>query len=79
MTDKLIEMAKQVGAKEKLSVMRPNMNGHQMMLLAGLDFTHSELEAFANLIRADEREQLAQEAEKNGNDVLAYQLRARGE
>ena len=37
------------------------------------------LEAFAKLVRADEREVLAAEAEKNGNSILAMQLRARGQ
>ena len=35
------------------------------------------LEAFAKLVRADERGVLAAEAEKNGNSILAMQLRAR--
>ena len=32
---------------------------------------------FEALVRADERESLAAEAEKNGNTILAMQLRAR--
>ena len=37
------------------------------------------LEAFAELVRADERELLAAESERNGNKILAMQLRARGD
>jgi hypothetical protein len=37
-----------------------------------------KLKAFEALVRADEREVLAVEAEKNGNSILAMQLRARG-
>ena len=37
-----------------------------------------DLKAFEALVRADEREVLAVEAEKNGNRILAMQLRARG-
>jgi hypothetical protein len=36
------------------------------------------LKHFEALVRADEREVLAAEAEKNGNSILAMQLRARG-
>jgi hypothetical protein len=44
--------------------------------------THEAVHDFAALVeaaaRADEREKLAAEAEKNGNNILAMQIRARG-
>ena len=36
------------------------------------------IEQLVALVRADEREVLAAKAEKNGNSILAMQLRARG-
>ena len=39
----------------------------------------ADLERFATLVAAAERESLASEAEKNGNTVLAMQIHARGE
>jgi hypothetical protein len=38
-------------------------------------FEFQDLEAFAKLIAAKERERLAATAEKNGNQILAMQLR----
>ena len=38
-----------------------------------------ELKRFAQLVAAAEREALASEAEKNGNTILAMQIRARGQ
>ena len=35
------------------------------------------IERFAELVRADERELLAAESERNGNTILAMQLRVR--
>lgn len=45
------KLAKEIG-KQKLSVMRPSMSGHQQMLLDGFDFTKSELKKFAEAYAA---------------------------
>ena len=42
-------------------------------------FSESELMRFAALVAAAEREKLAAEAERNGNTILAMQIRARGQ
>ena len=44
---------------------------------AWFDDRAKAFEAFAALVREDERELLAAESERNGNSILAMQLRAR--
>jgi len=58
--DEIIEMAEQAGFWQDLSVYE------------GLG---EHFKAFAKLVAAKERERLASIAEKNGNDILAMQLR----
>ena len=57
-----IELARQAGVEDS------NEYDH-------LVCTEVELVAFAKLIAAKERERLADIAQKNGNDILAMQLR----
>ena len=63
--DEIIKMAREAGGCEI---------GYGSTLWVG---THSTefLEAFAKLVASKERERLASIAEKNGNDILAMQLR----
>ena len=57
-----IELARQAGVEDS------NEYDH-------LVCTEVELVAFAKLVAAKERERLADIAQKNGNDILAMQLR----
>ena len=41
--------------------------------------THDEFKSVWDKAQAEEREALASEAEKNGNTILAMQIRARGQ
>jgi hypothetical protein len=61
--DEIIDMAKQAG----LIVNSPYLMPHDNVLRG--------IEAFAKLVAAKERERLAATAEKNGNQILAMQLR----
>lgn len=59
----IIEMAREAGLEEMWEL-TPRFIGR--------------LEAFAALVRADERAALALEAKRNSNSTFALQLRARG-
>ena len=66
----IIELAKQVGM-----VYREFEDEFANSNTDGVDLT--TLQKFADLVAAHEREKLAAEAEKNGNNILAMQIRAR--
>ena len=67
--DEIIEMARQAGMEQYGNMWFSNLYKTDM------DVHISHLEAFAKLVAAKERERLASIAEKNGNDILAMQLR----
>ena len=64
----VIEMAREAGA------IHIHKNPKEFAVVG-----NEAIERFAELVRADERELLAAESERNGNTILAMQLRARGE
>ena len=65
--DEIVKMAREAGGCEI---------GYGSTLWVGTQSTEF-LEAFAKLVAAKERERLASIAEKNGNDILAIQLRGK--
>jgi hypothetical protein len=65
--DEIIEMAREAGYRFADDTDQRMANHGQ--------WQRNLLEAFAKLVAAKERERLASIAEKNGNDILAMQLR----
>ena len=65
--DEIVKMAREAGGCEI---------GYGSTLWVDTQSTEF-LEAFAKLVAAQERERLASIAEKNGNDILAIQLRGK--
>ena len=67
MTQEIIEMARQAGFK-----VDPSRDGPDSDYVRGVGIN---LVCFVKLAAAKERERLAAIAEKNGNEILAIQLR----
>lgn len=72
--DDIIRMAREAGMQTVFAVIEEHQDGTQTVI------DHRPfLERFANLVAAAKCEELAVEAERNGNTILAQQIRARGQ
>ena len=84
----MIDMARAAGIKydldgvwcdvDQLKAFEALVRADEREIVMNEPLTKAQWQRFEDEIRADEREVLAAEAEKNGNSILAMQLRARG-
>jgi hypothetical protein len=70
MKEDIIRMAREAGFDVNFDIWAVSVDGVHI---------NKELQRFAALVAAAVCESLAAEAEKNGNSILAMQLRARGQ